>query len=163
MKKYEVEVEVLYVYAIEAEDDRAAIRAAQSMEAGHTRLPRAHHCQRLCRGGRSLPRAGTCHQRTSRYVCRNKLAAQAMKAAQLLMASVGLAGAQMFHTDEEFYRYLENRQRMAFLEAQARAWAQEQELYKPIPIDEELAAEVDEALAQHTREAIQWLKMHPDR
>jgi hypothetical protein len=35
MKKYEVEVEVLYVYAIEAEDERAAIRIAQSMEAGH--------------------------------------------------------------------------------------------------------------------------------
>jgi hypothetical protein len=35
MKKFEVEVEVLYVYTLEAEDDREAIRAAQSMEAGH--------------------------------------------------------------------------------------------------------------------------------
>ena len=34
MKKFEVEAEVLYVYAIEAEDRRAAIRAAQSIEAG---------------------------------------------------------------------------------------------------------------------------------
>ena len=73
----------------------------------------------------------------------------------------------MFYSDDEFYRYLENRQRMAVLEAQARAWAREQAreqaLYKPIPIDEELAAEVDEVLNQHVREAVQWLKTHPDR
>jgi hypothetical protein len=88
-----------------------------------------------------------------------------MKTALLLIASVGLAGAQTFYSDEEFYRYLENRQRMALVEAQARAWAQQQareaELYKPILIDEELAAEVDEALKQHTRECIRWLKTHP--
>jgi hypothetical protein len=90
-----------------------------------------------------------------------------MKPALLLMASVGLAGAQMFHSDEEFYRYLENRQQMALVEAQARAWAQqqarEQELYKPIPIDEELEAEMDAFLKQRVRDAIQWLKMHPDK
>jgi hypothetical protein len=39
----------------------------------------------------------------------------------------------------------------------------EQALYKPIPIDEELAAEVDEVLNQRVREAVQWLKTHPDR
>ena len=84
-----------------------------------------------------------------------------MKAALLLLASAALAGAQMFHSDEEFYRYLENRQRMALVEAQGRAWAQQQELYKPIPIDEELAAEMDAFTRQRAREAMQWLKDHP--
>jgi hypothetical protein len=36
MKKFEIEVEVLYVYAIEAEDEREAIGAAQLIEAGQT-------------------------------------------------------------------------------------------------------------------------------
>jgi hypothetical protein len=84
---------------------------------------------------------------------------------QVLLVSA--ASAQVFYSDDEFYRYLENRQRMAVLEAQARAWAREQAreqaLYKPIPIDEELAAEVDEVLNQRVREAVQWLKTHPDR
>ena len=96
-----------------------------------------------------------------RYVRRPEGESEAMKPALLLMASVGLAGAQVSHSDEEFYRYLENRQQMAIVEAQARAWAREQALFKPIEIDEELEKEVDEVLDQRVREAVEWFKRNP--
>jgi hypothetical protein len=47
-----------------------------------------------------------------------------MKLLTTLIVSAGFVSAQVFHSDDDFYRFLENRQRMAVIEAQARAWAQ---------------------------------------
>ena len=86
-----------------------------------------------------------------------------MKILTILIASAGFVSAQLFYSDEDFYRYLENRQRMAIAEAQAQAWAREQAAApKLIPIDEELAREVDEVLKQRVRDAIEWLRNHPE-
>ena len=50
------------------------------------------------------------------------------RAALILTLSAALAGAQFLYSDEEFYRYLENRQQMAIMEAQARQLAHEEQM-----------------------------------
>lgn len=77
-----------------------------------------------------------------------------------------MALAQVFYTSEDFYRFLENRQRMALVELQARELAKEQaEAERQAARKRErerLMEDVQDALDARTRENIEWLRAHPD-
>ena len=87
--------------------------------------------------------------------------------AALLIASAGLAGAQVFYSDEEFYRYLENRQKMALIELQAADYAREQAAAQRQTArareHEAVMEAVQDELDAQALEAIQWLREHPSR
>ena len=87
-----------------------------------------------------------------------------MKCIALFLMGVSLAGAQVFHSDDEFYQYLENRQSMAIAEAQAQAWALERAAQERAQAKEREHEKVMEAVTEEldlqTMRDIEWLRRY---
>jgi hypothetical protein len=89
------------------------------------------------------------------------------RVASILILSAGFSGAQIFYSEEEFYRYLENRQKMALVEVQAAEFAREQAAAQRQTArareHERVMEAVQDELDAQALEAIQWLREHPSR